>query len=144
MSKVPLASSIVADSPARRVSVGSAHRLVAVVSATLLTLALPRTLFAQVVVELEWLQQFGTIGPALDTAQAVDVEGRTGNSRSNAASGIVVSVLGVAPEGNTFVGNHALGNVSVDVQDGDATLPSGSTYRGTGCETSIPDGICKP
>ena len=52
--------------------------------------------------------------PREEGIKVVLMEGRTGNSRS------------------------------VDVRDGEATLRSGSTYRGTRCETFDPPEICVP
>ena len=68
---------------------------------------------------------------------------------SNGRRGILVSLDGGlgAPENNTFEGNHATGNVLFDVRDqtiGDGTAGTDSTYRGTRCDTSSPDGICVP
>ena len=66
---------------------------------------------------------------------------------ANAQSGIVVSVFGGAPADNRFEGNHATDNVSFDVRDqtlGNGTQGTDSTYRGTRCDTSNPDGICVP
>jgi parallel beta-helix repeat protein len=70
---------------------------------------------------------------------------------SNGRRGILVSVVDAfgfgAPEDNRFEGNHATGNVLFDVRDqtiGDGTQGTDSTYKGTRCETSSPDGICVP
>ena len=78
------------------------------------------------------------------TALRIGADGITDGRR-----GILVSLDGGlgAPENNTFEGNHATGNVLFDVRDqtiGDGTAGTDSTYRGTRCDTSSPDGICVP